>query len=410
MSQETPKIPSANADNPLSHFLVYSLGFNQILVWAASYYLPAVLSVQIAADTGWSLSWIVSGLTVGLLTGGVCAPRVGSTIKQRGGRPVLATSSILLSAGLMILATSTSLPAYLFGWLVIGAAMGSGMHDAVFATFGVLYGRNARRAITNFTLLSGFASTVAWPLSTFLVEMIGWRGTLWTYAFIHLLFSLPLHLLIIPKTAKPEGSGKPGQTQGGSLHDRSWICREFFLIAIVISCTTAISGSIFVNMLAILRSAGHSQASIVALGALIGPSIVIARVIEKASGERIKPPQLLAASTAVIGAGVFGLLINAGDWAGPALVSFGAGVGIGVIARGTVPLYVFGPARYPAIVGKLAMPAMITQALSPSIGAAIIDFWSSTTLLYCLSGISLVSLVVALTLARLVSHGRTVHK
>jgi predicted MFS family arabinose efflux permease len=386
-------------DAKVSNLLVYSLGFNQILVWAASYYLPAVLSLPIAADTGWPLSWIVSGLTLGLLTGGFCAPRIGMIIKRRGGRHVLAASSVLLAAGLAILAVSASLPSYLFGWLVIGCAMGTGMHDAVFATFGVLYGRNARKAITNFTLLSGFASSVAWPLSTILEQHLGWRGTLWAYAAIHLAFSLPLYLLLVPNTGPAEGHAPLAQSGSRSRYGASWICREFFLMAMVISLTTAISGSIFVNLLAILKAAGHSLASTVALGALVGPAIVVARIVEKASGERITPPRLLAGSTALILLGVVGLLYGAATWAGPALISFGAGVGIGVIARGTVPLYIFGPIEYPAIVGKVAMPAMMSQALAPSISALVIDRWGTATLLYCLGAMGFISLVIALVLA-----------
>ena len=179
-------------------------------------------------------------------------------------------------------------------------------------------------------------------------------------------------------------------------------------MAFVVSMTAAISGSIFVNLLAILQAAGHSLSSIVALGALIGPAIVAARLIEKATGERFTPTQLLAGSTALILTGVAGLLISAATLAGPALIAFGAGVGIGVLARGTVPLFIFGPSLYPSIVGKVAMPAMISQALAPSIAAVIIDWWGSKILLYCLSGMGLLSLLVALVLARLIARQNSV--
>jgi hypothetical protein len=141
----------------------------------------------------------------------------------------------------------------------------------------------------------------------------------------------------------------------------------------------------------------------VALGALVGPAIVFARIVEKASGERITPPRLLAGSTALIVLGVIGLLFGAATWAGPALIAFGAGVGIGVIARGTVPLYIFGPIEYPAIVGKVAMPAMMSQALVPSISALVIDRWGTTTLLYCLSGMGFISLAIALVLSGVIA-------
>ncbi|MGE3246398.1 MAG: MFS transporter [Beijerinckiaceae bacterium] len=403
MVQQEQTGPAVAQDAQVSKFLVSALGFNQILVWSASYYVPAVLSLQIAADTGWPLSWIVSGVTLGLLTGGFCAPRVGLYIKAHGGRRVLAASSALLAAGISVLAVSETLPVYLSGWLLIGFAMATGMHDAVYATFGVLYGRNARKAIIGFTLLSGFASTLAWPMSTVLAQHLGWRGALWAYALIHLLFSLPLYLAIIPKPAAPNPKAPPLPQGSRHSYGATWICREFFLMAAVISMASAISGSIFINLLAILHAAGHSPASIVALGALIGPAIVLTRVVELATKERFTPTQLLAVSAALTFLGVTGLLVGAASWAGPALVSFGAGVGIGVIARGTVPLYIFGPAEFPAIMGKVAMPAMICQALAPSISAVVIDKWGVTALMYCLCTIAVISLAIAVTLAGLIS-------
>jgi hypothetical protein len=53
--------------------------------------------------------------------------------------------------------------------------MGSGLYDAWVATLGRLYGKDVRRAIT-LTLCGGFASTVCWPVSAWLVERFGWRG------------------------------------------------------------------------------------------------------------------------------------------------------------------------------------------------------------------------------------------
>jgi predicted MFS family arabinose efflux permease len=54
--------------------------------------------------------------------------------------------------------------------------MGSGLYEAAFATVVRLYGQDARRAITGITLFAGFASTVGWPLSSYLAHEFGWRG------------------------------------------------------------------------------------------------------------------------------------------------------------------------------------------------------------------------------------------
>ena len=188
---------AAGDSRAFTGLIVPALGVTQILAWGTSYYLTTVLAKPIAVDTGWSLTWVVGGLSLGLLIAGLASPLVGRAIHRRGGRPVLAASSVLLSAGLALLALSPNLVAFFLGWVVLGFGMSAGLYDAAFSTLGRLYGQAARHHITTLTLFGGLASTVCWPLSAFLVSEIGWRGTCGVYAGIHLLFCLPVYLLAV---------------------------------------------------------------------------------------------------------------------------------------------------------------------------------------------------------------------
>ena len=60
--------------------------------------------------------------------------------------------------------------------------MGTGLYDAVFAALGRMYGSEARGPITNLTLFGGFAGTICWPLSAFMIEHTGWRSACFIYA------------------------------------------------------------------------------------------------------------------------------------------------------------------------------------------------------------------------------------
>src|SRR5258706_3069226 len=80
--------------------VVGALGIAQIVAWGSSYYLPAVLAPAIAAQEKWPLPWVVGGLSVGLVVAGLVSPLVGRIIEQRGGRPVLASSAMLLAIGM----------------------------------------------------------------------------------------------------------------------------------------------------------------------------------------------------------------------------------------------------------------------------------------------------------------------
>ncbi len=66
--------------------------------------------------------------------------------------------------------------------MVLGAGLGASLYDPAFATLGRIFGAGARRPITLLTLAGGFASTVGWPATHFLIGAVGWRGTYVVYA------------------------------------------------------------------------------------------------------------------------------------------------------------------------------------------------------------------------------------
>lgn len=350
--------------------VISALGVFEILAWGSSYYLPAVLALPIAKDTEWPLPWVIGGVSVGLLVSASISPRVGATIGKTGGRPVLAVGALLLSLGLAILGLSPNLPVFLLGWAVVGLGMGMGLYDPAFATLGRLYGSDARSAITTLTLWGGFASTVCWPLSAVLVEHLGWRGACVVYAALHLCVSLPLSLLFVPTAAAPvirqvHRSGPRLPAPGER--------RAYLLLAGLLVVSGTIFGLVSVHLLTLLQARGETLAAAVSLGAMVGPSQVAARVLEMAGRGRHHPLWTLRAAVVLIGAGVCLLAFDAFPIV-VAIVLYGAGNGVFSIARGTVPLALFGPDTYAAVMGLLARPALVAQALAPTAGAAIIAY------------------------------------
>ena len=148
-------------------------------------------------DTGWPISLVIGGFSLGLLVAGLVSPFVGRMIGRRGGRLVLSSSSVLLGTGLALMGSAPNLPFYMVSWIVVGLGMGGGLYEPRSRPSGALYGRQARGAITVVTLWGGFASTVCWPLSAILVDAVGWRGTCLAYAALHLCVALPLHLVLL---------------------------------------------------------------------------------------------------------------------------------------------------------------------------------------------------------------------
>src|SRR5262249_21381201 len=127
----------------------------------------------------------------------------GRMIDRHGGRGVLVLSNVVLASGLVALSGASG-PVSLFGaWAILGIGMALGLYDAGFATLTALYGADARSPITGITLLAGFASTLSWPLSSFLDDAAGWRGTCLVWAALNVLLALPVNRFLVPLPARP---------------------------------------------------------------------------------------------------------------------------------------------------------------------------------------------------------------
>jgi hypothetical protein len=113
----------------------------------------------------------------------------------------------------------------------------------------------------------------------------------------------------------------------------------------------------------------------IAAGAMIGPAQVAARVLEFGLLRRFHPlasARLAAAAHPVAAVALVG-------FGGPAAYAFailhGAGNGILTIAKGTLPLALFGAAGYGQRLGWLNAPARVLQAAAPLIFGAALAAW-----------------------------------
>ena len=377
--------------------VVSAIGVAQILAWGSSYYLLSLLAGPIAADTGWPLAWVFGALSVGLLVSGLVSPRVGHIIQRRGGRPVLAASAVLLSLGLLGLALAPTLPVFIAFWVVIGTGMGAGLYDPAFSALGRLYGEDARPAITQVTLFGGFASTVCWPATAVLAETLGWRGTCLTYAAIHLAVVLPLYLFGLPRevpggaaVAKTAGAKAPG-------HLRDDQRLPFLLLAAGFTLAYATMTVIAVQLPTLLQAQGLTLAAAVGLGALIGPSQVGGRILDMMFGRKVHPIWSLVASTVLVVIGIV-VLVGPGEVAAAGIILYGMGSGIRSIARGTVPLAMFGREGYAILMGRLALPTLLATAVAPLLGSWLLDGLGPSGTLHVLLSAAIMNAALVLPL------------
>jgi len=185
------------------------LGLTQIIAWGVLFYPPVLTLPLLAAERGFSLTFAMGGFSFGLLIGGLVAPRVGHLIDRYGGHRVMAAGAIIGALGLVLLVHANAPIVYFAAWGILGCAISASLYDPAFATLGRIFGREARKPITLLTFAGGFASTVSWPTTYFLLETYGWRGTYLIYASLLALVVAPLYFFALPREHAALSSPSP---------------------------------------------------------------------------------------------------------------------------------------------------------------------------------------------------------
>lgn len=81
-----------------------------------------------------------------------------------------------------------------------------------------------------------------------------------------------------------------------------------------------------------------------------------------------------------------------------AIACYAAGTGIGSIARGTVPLALFGTARYAVLNGRLGLPILVAMAIAPIGGALIYERASADGVFAALAALAALNLLLVMLL------------
>ena len=346
--------------------VIAALGTAQTLAWASSYYLPAILAAPIARELGISINWFFAAFSGSLVISALLGPRIGRQIDRVGGRQVLCASNLVLAIGLALLGASASIWLMAVAWLFLGVGMGLGLYDPAFGTLGRIYGEDARGAITGITLIAGFASTVGWPLSSLGLESIGWRETCYAWALAHIVIGLPLNLSL-PKTERNV------DIEARTSKPHIPIDRIMVMLSFAFAAAWTVTSAMAAHLPRIVEAFGASPAQAVFAGMMIGPAQVGARLLEAGFLKRFSPliSTRLACLMHPIGACVIGLF--GGGAAAAFALLHGAGNGILTIARGTLPLSIFGPENYAYRLGLIGAPSRICQALAPLAFGLLID-------------------------------------
>jgi MFS family permease len=353
---------------------VLVLSLTQIIAWGAIYYTPVLMMPLIAADRGWSLSLTMGGFSLGILVAGIVSPRVGRLVDRYGGHRVMPVGSILGAVGVVAITVVTHPAAYFAVWALLGVAMAGSLYDPAFASLGRIFGAAARRPITTLTLAGAFASTVSWPTTRLLVDVAGWRATYLVYAVLLAAVAAPLHAFALPR-ARAEAVPARRAGEAGAPATLPPSGRTFLFLVAAFATYAFVPSGLLANLLAMFERLGLPSATAVAIGALFGPCQMTARLCELLFARNVHPLNIARLAVGLLlaafaGMAAFGLtpVVAAGF-----VMLLGLCNGLITLARGTVPLALFGAAGYGRLIGRIAGPALVVQSAAPLVVAFVAE-------------------------------------
>jgi len=171
------------------------------------------------------------------------------------------------------------------------------------------------------------------------------------------------------------------------------------LLAYVFAASWFVTGAMAAHLPVLLERMGATAVQAVAAAALVGPAQVAARLAEFLIMRRSHPLISARLATLMHPVGAAAIATLGAPVAALFALLHGGGNGLLTIARGTLPLALFGPDGYGARTGLLGAPARAAQAAAPLLFGLLLDATGPKVLLLS-SGLSLSALAALLLLKR----------
>ena len=367
------------------------MGLAQIIASAAAQYLPAVIAVQAASALNLPHVALFAGFSIALVISALLGPYAGRLVDRLGGRPVLMLSNIFFAVSLITLGFAQGLWTLVLAYVFMGLGLATGLFEVAFAALVRLFGREARTTITGLTLVAGFASFVGWTVSVYVEARYGWRGVCWFWALVHLCIGLPLHAMmptpsrILANMAdiKPKATEPPKAITTNSEditinpQQRRKEIIVGVLLAYVFAANAFVGMGLMMHLPRLLQEMGVAVALAFTISSFVGPSQVVGRLIDYFYMQRWHPLISTRWAAACHPVAALLLIIFAGPIAFVFVLVHGIGNGILIIARGNLPLAIFGANGYGRRQGWLMMPAKLAQAAAPFLFGLALTQWGA---------------------------------
>jgi predicted MFS family arabinose efflux permease len=355
------------------------VAIGQIIGWG-TVGLLAVVGREVAADLGMDISAVFAGNSIFYVATGLTAPVLAKAFIRFGARRVMIGGTIVAAPGFVWLSASTGPVSFFGAWVILGIAGSATLATATYILLNEIAGRGARRAIGALMLVTGLASSVFWPTTSFLSDVLGWRGTCLVYAGLMVLVCLPLYTFGLPNytARKHDGGASP-------LAGEPRIVRKstFYLIVSATVLCAFVTFGFGATMIELLKAEGLSPTQAVTFGSMLGVVQVSARGLDFLGGGRWDGiTTALIATTTLVVAILLLMIGGRSHWMiATFILLYGLGSGALAVARATIPLVFYDNVEFAKATSRIALPLNLISAASPPILVGLLSNFGSNALL-----------------------------
>ena len=343
------------------------LSLPQLIAWGALFYTFSLLMAPLEAELGMTRAQSSLAYSLALLAEGAVAFAVGRWIDAGRERVVMTLGSLWVGLGLLAHSTIDSVAGFYAVWVWLGVGMAATLYNPAFAIVTRRFGADFRRAVITITFLGGLASTVFIPLVSWWMSLWGWRTSLMLLAALQLGLCLPLHAWLLQGAPRTLGHAGSQETRKLPSVRRHLHQPTFWLLALFMVLTMALTSALPVHMINLLGEAGLAPHWVVLIPATIGVLQVFGRMLLLVFERRWDVhaanrwiPALLPASL---------LVLVLGGWH-PAValvfvLLYGVGNGMITIVKGTAMAQYVSAAHVGQLNGLLGVPIALARAAAP---------------------------------------------
>lgn len=318
--------------------VVTALGCAEIITYGTLYYCVAVIAGHVGRDFALSEASIFAFFSFALFASALMSFPAGYLMNRYGvGTPMIIAS---VAAALSLGIAAISWNAVVFMLALFGMQMASAFlfYEAAFVLLVQRDALRAKRQIILLTLIVGFSSTLFWPLTSLLLNLISWREILAIYAGCNVLVALPLIMFSLGhRSLNADNENNIDDSQADSQCSPRVI--DLALITIGFSLTTFVFSAFLGQMIPILSSVGLGQEGPM-ISALFGPSQVLIRLFATSLSERMAATHLTILSSILLSVATVIVALASHSIVGASVftVLLGFSSGLSSICRGALPL------------------------------------------------------------------------